>query len=58
MEYLYNEKTGTLHIKGFCCHTKGNCQEFKNFNSYNDALAYDGDSIRMCKTCEKKKEKL
>lgn len=54
-EYLYNERTGTLHIRGFCKDSKGNCPNMKPFNSEKDALAYDGRGVRMCKICEKKR---
>ncbi len=58
MEYIYNEKTGTLHINGFCMHAKSGKTAYKIFKTYNDALAYDGNSVRMCKICEKKKEQM
>ncbi len=55
-EYLYNPKTRTLHIKGYCQHTKGHT-EYIHFSSENDALAYDGRAVGMCKICQKKREK-
>ncbi len=58
MKYFYNQKTGTLHIEGFCRDSKTKCKEYLVFNSYNEALSHDGNSVRMCKSCEKKKEKL
>lgn len=54
-EYLYNERTGTLHIRGFCKDSKGNCPNMKPFHSEKDALARDGRGVRICKTCEKKR---
>lgn len=56
-KYLYNIKTGKLHIKGYCCHTEGNRKEYKEFNTESEALAYDGRAVGLCKLCEKKREK-
>lgn len=55
-KYLYNTKTGKLHIKGYCCHTKGNCKEYKEFDTESEALAYDGRAVGLCKICERKRE--
>ena len=56
MTYLYNTKTGKLHIKGFCIHTKGSSTGFKEFKSESEALAYDGRAVGMCKHCEKARD--
>ena len=56
--FLYNTKTCTLHIKGNCQYTKGACTEYMPFNSENEALAYDGRAVGMCKLCQKKREKI
>ena len=55
--FVYNPKTGKLHIKGYCAHTRGNCSDYIVFNSENEALAYDGRAVGMCKICQKKREK-
>ena len=55
-KYLYNTKTGKLHIQGYCCHTKGIHTEYKKFNTEKDALAYDGRAVSLCKICEKQRE--
>lgn len=55
--FLYNEKTHTLHIKGYCQHTKGKT-DYIQFNSENEALAYDGRAVGVCKICQKKREKM
>jgi len=55
MKYLYNKKTGKLHIKGFCCHTKGIQSDYKLFDSESEALAYDGRAVGLCKLCEKRR---
>ena len=55
-KYLYNTKTHTIHIKGFCQHTKGN-SSYLAFATEDEVLAYDGRSVGMCKLCLKKREK-
>ncbi len=57
MRYFYNENTHRLHIVGFCF--VSNCLPYnvKYFSSENEALAYDGKSVGMCKICQKKLEK-
>ena len=54
--FLYNEKTHRLHIKGYCRHTKGVHTDLKQFNSEDEALAFDGRAVGMCKTCQRKRE--
>lgn len=56
-KYLYNPKRHTLHIKGYCMHTKGGCSDYIPFDSEDEALAYDGRSVGMCKSCLKEREK-
>lgn len=55
-KYAYNEKRNTLHIIGLCCHTKPNPVGMKLFITENDALAYGGRAVGMCKICQKKRE--
>ena len=57
-QYLYNTKTHTLHIKGYCTHTNGLCTDFLSFDSENEALAYDGRAVGLCKLCQKKREQI
>ena len=57
-EYLYNHKTGTLHISGYCQHTKGLCQDYISFDTEDAALAYDGRAVGLCKLCQKKREQI
>lgn len=57
MEYLYNTKTGKLHIKGYCHHTKSLRTDYLLFKSESEALAYDGRAVGLCKICEKEREK-
>ena len=56
--FLYNPKRHTLHIKGYCQHTKGSCAEYSVFETEDEALAYDGRAVSMCKLCQKKREKI
>ncbi len=55
-QFLYNPKTRKLHIKGCCQHTKGNCPDYLVFNSEDEALAYDGRAVGMCKLCQARRE--
>ena len=56
MTYLYKSNTGKLHIKDFCTHTKGRQTNYLVFKSEDDAIAYDGRAVSMCKLCQRKKE--
>lgn len=58
-EYVYNEKTGTLHIRGFCPYTKDSMPyRCKVFATYDDAAKYGGNSVRLCRRCQAKFEKM
>lgn len=57
MKYMYNPKTNRLHIEGYCCHTKGQKTEYIPFDSEDEALAYDGRSVGMCKLCQRERNK-
>lgn len=57
-QYLYNAKRNKLHIKGYCQFTKGLCADYISFNTENEAVAYDGRSVSMCKLCQKKREQI
>jgi len=57
--YIYNLKSHTLHIEGFCSHTfkgmnYGN--DYKCFGSEDEALSFDGRTVGMCKLCMKKRD--
>ena len=56
LQYLYNEKTGSLHIVGFCARIKIKPVKFKLFDCEQEAYAYAGKHIRPCKICEREKE--
>lgn len=53
--YIYNIKTHTLHIEGFCTHTfkgmhYGN--DYKSFKTEDEVIAFDGRAVGMCKLCQ------
>ena len=53
--YLYNRGTGKLHIKGYCQDAKSEVG-YMLFKTEDDALAYDGRAVSLCKRCMKKRE--
>ena len=60
-KYVYNLKTHTLHIEGFCRHTfegmhYGN--DYKCFDTEDAAIGYDKRAVSMCKLCQKKRDDL
>lgn len=58
--YIYNMKTHTLHIEGFCRHTfKGMHygETYKAFKTEDEAIAFDGRAVSMCKLCLAKRDK-
>ncbi len=58
MKYILNESTGTLHINGGCWQTEHKFVKTKVFKTYNEAIEYCGTSVKMCKSCERKKEEV
>ena len=55
-KYFYNMRTGTLHIEGFCKESKIKPYHIQYFASEQEALGFDGRSVRMCKRCQKRRE--
>lgn len=55
-KYLYNASTGKLHIVGYCQASKYTPYNAKYFNTEDEALAYDGRAVSMCKICMRKRE--
>ena len=52
--YVLNLKTETLHIENMChCFM---C-DIKRFRTEQEATEYAGKFMKMCKLCERKKEK-
>lgn len=58
MQYFYNENTHRLHIKGLCKESKLLPYHVRFFSSYDEALAFDGRAVGLCKICGKKSEQL
>ena len=59
--YIYNLKTHTLHIEEFCFQTFAGMQlgeDHKRFSTEDEALAFDGRAVGMCKNCLQEREKL
>lgn len=59
MKYVYNKNTHTLHIEGYCVHAKRSPSDshLLYFDTEDEALAYDGRAVGLCKLCRKKREK-
>ena len=55
-KYLYNRSTGKLHIVGYCPASKLQTDKCKYFDTEDEALAYDGRAVSMCKICMRKRE--
>ena len=53
-KYLYNKKTGCMHIEGYC---RCSGLDMLRFDSEDKALAYDGRKVHMCKLCQRESEK-
>lgn len=54
--FVYNTKTHRLHIVGYCPHAKGGGDRTIYFSTEDEALAYDGRAVGLCKLCQKKRE--
>ncbi len=57
-KYFLNTSTGTLHITGYCHQTKCLPYHIEWFDTEEEAHLFAGRSIKPCKVCDKKKEKL
>ena len=57
-KFIYNTKTGKLHIEGFCKYANSNLYNNKIFNTEEEALGFDGRCLGMCKLCENKRKEL
>jgi len=56
-KYFYNVRTHRLHIYGNCRESKWLPVETKFFDSINEALAFDGSAVGVCKNCQKKEDR-
>ena len=60
-KYFLNTETNTLHIEGFCPATHDGMKDqgnYKSFRSEDEALAYGGRAVGLCKRCQKKREQI
>lgn len=58
--YIYNKKTRTLHIKGYCCYaiSSANDPSYKEFETEDDVKNFTNGDYRMCRSCLKKRDKI
>lgn len=58
-QFIYNKKTCKLHIVGYCKYVsdKVKLPYYEYFNTEDEALAYGGRALGVCKVCQKKREK-
>ena len=57
-EFILNTKTGVMHYKGLCFHTRHIENDFYYYKCYpteNAAKANNAISVRWCKTCAEKR---
>ncbi len=57
MKYFYNQKTGTLHYYGYCRFSQEKIDYPKYFDTENEAYQDAGKHLKVCKNCEKNREK-
>ncbi|MBO4982970.1 MAG: hypothetical protein J6D23_02840 [Clostridia bacterium] len=59
-KYIYNTKTHILHIEGLCPNANyfPSSSNLKIFSSEDEALAFDGRAVSICKKCHKKRDEL
>ena len=59
-KFIYNKKTCKLHIAGYCKYVadKVKLPDYEYFDSEDDALAYGGRALGMCRVCQKKRENI
>lgn len=56
--YFYNIRTGALHINGYCGQSNPYPCDIKFFDTEKEARDFAGEKIFMCKSCQKKREKI
>ena len=57
-KYFYNLNTHRLHIFGYCRESNSVPFNTKYFATYDDALAYDGRAVGLCKNCQRKENRM
>lgn len=55
--YFVNTSTNKMHIRGFCYHSKLPPDNLAFFDTEDEALAFGGRAIGMCKLCMKERER-
>ena len=56
-DYILNPKTGVLHYRGYCQHTKGCLPDnYEQYDTENDAAKAGGRAIRNCIICMRNRE--
>ena len=56
-KFFYNERTHRLHISGYCKESKPLPYHVRFFDTEDEAMAFDGRAVGLCKNCQKKREK-
>ena len=56
-EYLFNIGTGTLHYRGCCQYAHEKMDKVQLFDTENEVYQNAGRGVRVCKTCQKNREK-
>ena len=51
--FVLNAKTNTMHIYGYCQHTKVRKIPIRLFDSPQELEAYAGPKLILCKECQK-----
>ncbi len=51
--FIINTNTDTMHIHGFCQHTKPRKVPIRLFDRPEELECYAGRKLRLCKVCEK-----
>ena len=55
--FILNAKTDTMHIHGFCRHTKVRSVPIRLFDTPQELEIYAGRQLRLCKDCQRTLEK-
>ena len=55
--YFYNPRTHRLHIRGYCKESKLLPYGVLFFKSEDEALAYDGRAVGLCKNCQRTRDR-
>ena len=55
--FILNAKTNTMHIHGYCQHTKVRKVPIRLFDTPEELEAYAGRKLCLCKECQKTLER-